>query len=410
MTNNRSLRQGHRGPDVHRWQQVLLSKGFSPGALDGIFGPKTAKATRAFQATHGLKPDAIVGSLTFGKAASLGLRSLRRLTNAELTPVLINEARRILASHHAEPYGTEIPFQIDGVRYVGRIEEHYHPPGGPRKPWGHHPGVSLFLDYHIPANDLPLPDDRVDAAPEEPLTEEAPPIEATGVIVLDPGHGGTTMLGGSSPNNATSPSGVKEKDLVLAMAQLVRDAIIARQPQVRVDLTRTTDVNVSLFDRARLARDLKADAFVSLHFNAFNGSARGVETFVRPKAAGNVNYEADRNFARRMVEAVHKAIHALDGGSKNRGVKEKAWGVLRDDWLGNTIADQPCPACLLEIEFLDVPAVDELFNTGPGADEARTKVAEAIAEALLEEVLPPVALGEGQDEQGEERPEEALVS
>lgn len=103
MTNNRSLRQGHRGPDVHRWQQVLLSKGFSPGALDGIFGPKTAKATRAFQATHGLKPDAIVGSLTFGKAATLGLRSLRRLTNAELTAALINEARRILASHHASP-------------------------------------------------------------------------------------------------------------------------------------------------------------------------------------------------------------------------------------------------------------------------------------------------------------------
>lgn len=218
------------------------------------------------------------------------------------------------------------------------------------------------------------------------------------------------MLGASSPNNATSPSGVKEKDLVLVMAELIRDIIITKQPQVQVELTRTTDVNVSLFDRARLARDSKADAFVSLHFNAFNRSARGVETFVRPKAAGNVNFDADHRFARRMVEAVYGTIHKLDPGTRNRGVKEQAWGVRRDDWLGNTIAHQPCPACLLEIEFLDVPSVDELFNTGSGAEDARSKVAEAIAEALLEEVLPPVALGEGQDEQGEERPEEALVS
>jgi len=66
------------------------------------------------------------------------------------------------------------------------------------------------------------------------------------------------MLGASSPNNATSPSGVKEKDLVLVMAELIRDIIITKQPQVQVELTRTTDVNVALFDRARLARDLNS--------------------------------------------------------------------------------------------------------------------------------------------------------
>lgn len=157
-----------------------------------------------------------------------------------------------------EPYGTEVPFQIGGVRYVARIEEHYHPPGGPRKPWGYHGGVSLFLEYHIPENDLPLLDDAVDPAPEKSPTDEAPTIETTGFIVVDPGHGGSAMLGASSPNNATSPSGVKEKDLVLVMAELIRDIIITKQPQVQVELTRTTDVNVALFDRARLARDLNS--------------------------------------------------------------------------------------------------------------------------------------------------------
>lgn len=128
------------------------------------------------------------------------------------------------------------------------------------------------------------------------------------------------------------------------------------------------------------------------------------------RSAGNVNYEADRRFADRLAKSVFKAIKALDPGTRNRGVKEQGWGVLRDDWLGNTMAHQPCPACLLEIESLDVPAVDDLFNTGPKAGEVRSKLAEAIAEAPLEEVLPPMVPREGQDEQAEERSEEALVS
>lgn len=35
------------------------------------------------------------------------------------------------------------------------------------------------------------------------------------VIVIDPGHGGSVAVGGSSPNNATGPNGTMEKDLTL---------------------------------------------------------------------------------------------------------------------------------------------------------------------------------------------------
>jgi N-acetylmuramoyl-L-alanine amidase len=386
----RTLRQGHRGPDVLRWQQFLKARGFSPGVLDGTFGPKTAEATRLFQAAQGLVADGVVGALTYGKAAGHGMRSLRRLTNAELTAALIAQARRLLAAHHAAPYGSEYPFEIDGVRYVGRIEEHYHPPGGPRKPWGHHPGVSLFVDV-IPEQRIEVPDEVTEGLGATPPVEEAAPIATGGVLVIDPGHGGTVTEGGSSPNNSKSPSGVLEKDLALEMALRVRQALAHRSPSVRVELTRTTDVNVSLFERARRAASVRADAFVSLHFNGFDGKARGVEALVRPKAAGNVNHAADFRFADRLVKAVHGAIRPLDDGTKIRGVKESSLAVLRDDWLGNTAASQRCPACLLEIEFLDVPAVDELFNTGPLAEEAKARVADAIATALLEEIALPVA-------------------
>src|ERR1700677_4656819 len=44
-------------------------------------------------------------------------------------------------------------------------------------------------------------------------------------IVIDPGHGGARDVDESSANNATSPSGVKEKDLTLAVGREVFEAI-----------------------------------------------------------------------------------------------------------------------------------------------------------------------------------------
>ena len=46
-----------------------------------------------------------------------------------------------------------------------------------------------------------------------------------GTIVIDPGHGGNAEIGGSSHNNARSPSGVLEKNLTLRMAFLVREPL-----------------------------------------------------------------------------------------------------------------------------------------------------------------------------------------
>ncbi len=70
---------------------------------------------------------------------------LRRLRQQEITRAVVLEARRIIHEHHDEPFGTEIPFTADDLPYVARIERHYHPPGGEKRPWGYHPGVSVFV-------------------------------------------------------------------------------------------------------------------------------------------------------------------------------------------------------------------------------------------------------------------------
>jgi len=70
---------------------------------------------------------------------------LRRMQKAEITPEMLLVAARIVRTHHAKPVGTTIAVDVDGKRIVARIERHFHPEGGAVKPWGLHPGVSLFI-------------------------------------------------------------------------------------------------------------------------------------------------------------------------------------------------------------------------------------------------------------------------
>src|SRR5712691_6015797 len=102
------------------------------------------------------------------------------------------------------------------------------------------------------------------------------------VIVIDPGHGGTRKVGGSSPNNATGPAGTKEKTLTLAIGLRTRTAVTGRGHTVY--MTRTTDENLGLAARAHVARDHQAAAFVSIHLNASdNHNAQGTETWLHTR-------------------------------------------------------------------------------------------------------------------------------
>ncbi len=209
---------------------------------------------------------------------------------------------------------------------------------------------------------------------------------AKGTVVIDPGHGGAVEVGGSSANNARSPSGVLEKNITLRMGFLVRDAILeaaaAGNHQVTVILTRETDTNLGLADRARVAKQNDADLFLSIHCNASNShTARGVETLIRPKSAGNVNHADDKSFAQRIQNAVLGAIKAHDPATRDRTVKDQVLGVLKDQNLGSKTR-----ACLLEIEFIDVKAVDELLNIGPNAAQVRSDIAKAIAGAIIDDL------------------------
>jgi N-acetylmuramoyl-L-alanine amidase len=217
------------------------------------------------------------------------------------------------------------------------------------------------------------------------------PINAT--VVIDPGHGGVgPRLGGSDANHAVSPSGAKEKNMTLQLGLLVRGALQNAAANdghnITVIMTRDNDVNLSLAARANVARRNHADRLLSIHFNGFNKISRGTETLVRGVAHGNVNHADDKKFATKIQSAAFGVLKAHDPGAKNRGVKDQQLGVLNDRELGNTSGGH-CRACMIEVEFIDVPAVDALLNTGPNAANVRAELAEAIAGAIMDDLVNP---------------------
>jgi N-acetylmuramoyl-L-alanine amidase len=61
-----------KGRDVKELQRLLQSLGFNPGALDGVFGPKSEEAVKEFQRSTGLIADGIVGLKTLEELKRMG--------------------------------------------------------------------------------------------------------------------------------------------------------------------------------------------------------------------------------------------------------------------------------------------------------------------------------------------------
>ncbi|MFL1012581.1 N-acetylmuramoyl-L-alanine amidase family protein [Flavisericum labens] len=152
------------------------------------------------------------------------------------------------------------------------------------------------------------------------------------VIVIDPGHGG-------KDSGAVGVNRIKEKDVVLDVAKAILELNERLKSPFDIYLTRYGDTLVSLSDRAKLAKSLKADMFVSLHCNHSDyPNARGVEVY-----ASNQNSEFSDDtiwLAFQLQSELNKNL-----GFTSRGVKFANFQVLREtvDYM---------PSVLVELGFL----------------------------------------------------------
>lgn len=187
--------------DIQMLQRFLESKGYSVGStgIDGLYGPRTDHALRGFlsgappesqasksggtgqaapasqgsntgaahvgtqgasagqasnmagQAGSGTPVTETAGQAGSGSPtpAATGQANSGQMTGApqgyqairgQVPPGVSAKARSLLGGD----FGTETPFELDGKKYIARVEHHYHPPGYVGGPTGWHKGVTVY--------------------------------------------------------------------------------------------------------------------------------------------------------------------------------------------------------------------------------------------------------------------------
>lgn len=67
VVTNPLVMKGHRGASVKLAQELLTSRGFSPGPIDSLFGKDTDAAVRRFQTARRIPSDGKVGPVTWAE-------------------------------------------------------------------------------------------------------------------------------------------------------------------------------------------------------------------------------------------------------------------------------------------------------------------------------------------------------
>lgn len=129
------------------------------------------------------------------------------------------------------------------------------------------------------------------------------------IVAIDAGHGGQDP-------GAHGPSGKREKDVTLAIARELARQINAT-PGLKAYLTRDADVFLPLPRRTQLARQAKADIFISIHADAAeNRAAKGSSVYVlslRGASSQRARWLADKENAADLIggAGAHKPDNTL---------------------------------------------------------------------------------------------------
>lgn len=157
------------------------------------------------------------------------------------------------------------------------------------------------------------------------------------VVVVDPGHGGI------DPGVVGKTSGVKESTLNLEISKLLKKRFYAEG--VTALLTRTNDNGLygspangfkarDLENRVKIAREVNADIFISVHINEYSDTnRRGAQVF----------YKAGCKDSKSMAQSIQSQLNGLE-----ESVRE--YSPLSGDYyvLNNAV----CPAVIVECGFL----------------------------------------------------------
>lgn len=216
-------------------------------------------------------------------------------------------------------------------------------------------------------------------------------------VAIDAGHGGRD-------SGAIGKKGAKEKDVALSIAKALA-ARLSREG-FEVVMTRTSDVFVSLEERARIANEAKADLFISVHCNsAASAELRGIETYslntsssrysarlaarenatsersvsdlryILADLATKANTDESSRLASRVQRNLVSSLSAKYPGIVDLGHKEALFHVL----LGAKM-----PAILVEASFVSNPEEERLLSSKGFQSDVATGISAGVSDFLGE--------------------------
>ncbi|MFO8044300.1 MAG: N-acetylmuramoyl-L-alanine amidase [Halomonas sp.] len=168
-----------------------------------------------------------------------------------------------------------------------------------------------------------------EATSPPPALQKAQPHPRRDIIIaIDPGHGGEDP-------GAIGPSGTREKDVVMEIARRLQ-RLVDDTDGFRAVMIRDGDYYIGLRQRTQIARDQKADFFVSIHADAFTS----------PRPNGSSVYAlsqrgATSETAQWLAASENRAdlIGGVDGNLSLRDKDEVLRGVLLDLTMTATLND-----------------------------------------------------------------------
>lgn len=178
------------------------------------------------------------------------------------------------------------------------------------------------------------------------------------VIVIDPGHA-KIQPGGWPDPGAVGPTGLQEKDVVLAIGRKVVEKLMAKGANVFI--TRTGNTTLTLAGRAQIANSNNADMFVSIHMNSnLNPSYNGTAVYYYNGNKAAQNKELASVLQNHLVQSL---------GLRDIGIIAESFAVLRYTQV---------PAVLVETAFISNPEEEKLAYT----DSFREKAAQGIVAGI----------------------------
>ena len=163
-------------------------------------------------------------------------------------------------------------------------------------------------------------------------------------VFIDAGHGGT--------DPGALGYGYRESDLNLQVAKKVESKL--KSKGIDVKMSRNSDIFYSLSERAEMANDYGADAFVSIHQNSAEAkSANGIETY----------YNRKKKEDRPLSNDIQKQVISQTGAN-NRGVKNAEFTVLVKSKMISALVECGFITNELEVKKLSDSSYQDKLATG----------------------------------------------